>query len=71
MNYNEAAVFKWVVIIGAAALSAIVLTLLTTPLVGALWALVLAIVGCAYGIRWSREWWRNAKDRPGGPDHPA
>jgi hypothetical protein len=69
MTYNEGAVFKWVVIFGVAVLSAIVLTLLTSPLVGALWALVLAIIGIAYGIRWTREWWENARDRPGGPDH--
>ncbi|MFT3865728.1 MAG: hypothetical protein QM729_15795 [Solirubrobacterales bacterium] len=71
MNYNEATVFKWVLIIGAAAASAIALTLLTTPLVGALWALLLAIVGCVYGYRWTREWWRNAKDRPGRPGRPS
>ena len=47
----------------------IALTLLTGGLVGALWGLVLAIVGCAYGYRWTREWWRNSRDRPGGPDH--
>jgi uncharacterized membrane protein len=69
MNYNEAAVFKWVVIVGIAVASAIGLTLLTSSLVGALWALVLAIAGIAYGIRWTREWWRNARDRPGGPDY--
>jgi hypothetical protein len=69
MTYNEGAVFKWVVIFGIAVLSAILLTLLTSPLVGALWALVLAIVGIVYGIRWAREWWENARDRPGGPGH--
>jgi hypothetical protein len=69
MTYNEGAVFKWVLIVSAAVLSAIVLTLLTSSLVGALWGLVLAIAGCAYGIRWAREWWENARDRPGGPDH--
>jgi hypothetical protein len=69
MNYNEGAVFKWVLIVGAAALSAIVLTLLTRPLVGALWALVLAIAGCVYGIRWTRHWWRDSRDLPGGPDY--
>jgi uncharacterized membrane protein len=71
MNYNEAAVFKWVLIFAVAVGSAIALTLLTNGLVGALYALVLAIIGSWYGIRWSREWWRNARDRPGGPDHKA
>ena len=69
MKYNEGAVFKWVLIFTVAVGSAILLTKLTSGLVGALYALVLAIIGSAYGIRWSREWWRNARDRPGGPDH--
>jgi hypothetical protein len=71
MIYNEGVVFKWVVIVGVAVLSAIILTLLTSSLVGALWGLVLAIAGSVYGIRWAREWWQNARDRPGGPDHNA
>jgi len=69
MKFNEAAVFKWVIIVGIAGASVIGSTLLTRPLVGALWGLVLVIAGSAYGIRWSREWWRNARDRPGGPGH--
>jgi hypothetical protein len=69
MSYNEGAVFKWVVIFGIAVASAIVLTLLTSSLVGALWGLVLAVAGCVYGIRWARRWWEEARDRPGGPDH--
>jgi hypothetical protein len=69
MNYNEGAVFKWVVIVGIAVASVIVLTLLTRPLVGDLWGLVLVIAGSIYGIRWAREWWHNARDRPGGPEH--
>ncbi|MBS1889373.1 MAG: hypothetical protein JSU06_19510 [Actinobacteria bacterium] len=71
MNFNEAAVFKWVLIVGAAGASVIGLTLLTRPLVGALWGLVLVIAGCVYGYRWTREWWRNAKDRPDGPGGSA
>ena len=69
MKYNEGAVFKWVLIFAVAVGSAILLTKLTSGLVGALYALVLAIIGSVYGFRWSREWWRNARDRPGGPDH--
>ncbi len=53
MRINEAAVFKWVLIVGAAAATVIVLTLLTSQLVGALWFLVLVIVGCVYGYRWA------------------
>jgi uncharacterized membrane protein YdcZ (DUF606 family) len=71
VRINEAAVFKWVLIVGVAGASVVALTLLTRPLVGALWGLVLVIAGSVYGIRWSREWWHNARDRPGGPDHHA
>jgi len=69
MKYNEAAVFKWVLIFAVADGSAIAVALLAGGLVGALYALVLAIIGCVYGFRWSREWWHNARDRPGGPDY--
>jgi hypothetical protein len=69
MIYNEGAVFKWVLIVSVAAATVIGLTLLTRPLVGALWGLVLVIAAGVYGFRWSREWWRKSRDRPGGPDH--
>ena len=52
MQISEQAVFKWVLIVGAAAVSVIALTLLTRPLVGSLWGLVLVIAGCVYGYRW-------------------
>lgn len=52
MRISEAAVFRWVVIVGMAALSVIALTLLTMPLVGALWGLVLVCAGAAHGYRW-------------------
>ena len=52
MRLNEAAVFKWVVIVGVAAAAVIAVTLLTRPLVGALLGLVLVIAGCVYGYRW-------------------
>lgn len=55
MKLNEAAVFKWVVIVGLAAVLVIAVTLLTRPLVGALLGLVLVIAGCVYGYRWARE----------------
>ena len=32
--------------------SVIALTLLTRPLVGALWGLVLVLLGCVHGYRW-------------------
>jgi hypothetical protein len=53
VKLNEAAVFKWVVIVGIAAGAVIAVTLLTRPLVGALLGLALAIAGCVYGYRWA------------------
>lgn len=55
MKLNEAAVFKWVVIVGIAAAVIIVVTLLTRPLVGALLGLALVIAGCIYAYRWVRQ----------------
>ena len=55
MRLNEAAVFKWVLIVGVAAVLVVAVTLLTRPLVGALLGLVLVIAGCVYGYRWARE----------------
>jgi len=52
MKLSEAAVFRWVVIVGIAAASVIALTLLTAPLVGALWGLVLVGAGALHGCRW-------------------
>jgi uncharacterized membrane protein len=52
MKISEAAVFRWVVIVGIAAASIIVLTLLTRPLFGAIWGLVLICVGAWNGYRW-------------------
>jgi hypothetical protein len=55
MKLNEAAVFKWVVIVGSAAAVVVGVTLLTRPLVGALLGLALVIAGCVYAYRWARE----------------
>jgi uncharacterized membrane protein YdcZ (DUF606 family) len=52
MKLNEAAVFKWVVIVGLAAVAVIAVTLLTRPLVGSLLGLALVIAGCLYAYRW-------------------
>lgn len=52
MNLSEQAVFRWVVIVGVAAVSVIVLTLLTRSLIGALWGLVLVCAGAWHGYRW-------------------
>jgi membrane protein implicated in regulation of membrane protease activity len=55
MKFNEAAVFKWVVIVGIAAAAVIAVTLLTRPLVGALLGLALVIAACIYGYRWMSQ----------------
>lgn len=57
MKISEEAVFRWVVIVLIAACSVIALTLLTRPLVGALWGLVLVIAANVYAYRWFKEWW--------------
>jgi hypothetical protein len=57
MRIDEAAVFKWVVIVGAAAALVIAVTLLTRPLVGALLGLVLVIWGCVHAYRWALQRW--------------
>ncbi len=55
MRISEEAVFRWVVIVGIAAASVIALTLLTRPLVGAFWGLVLVCLGAWHGYRWLRD----------------
>lgn len=54
MKLSEAAVFRWVVIVGIAGAAVVGVTLLTRPLVGALLGLVLMIAGCVYAYRWAR-----------------
>ncbi len=51
MRISEESVFRWVVIVGIAAASVIALTLLTRPLVGALWGLALVCAGVVYAYR--------------------
>jgi uncharacterized membrane protein YdcZ (DUF606 family) len=55
MRINEAAVFKWVVIVGVAGALIIAVTLLTRPLVGALLGLAIVIAGCVYAYRWIKQ----------------
>jgi uncharacterized membrane protein YdcZ (DUF606 family) len=55
MRLDEAAVFKWVVIVGIVAALIIAVTLLTRPLVGALLGLAIVIAGCVYAYRWIRQ----------------
>ena len=58
MKLNEAAVFKWVVIVGIAGALVIAVTLLTRPLVGSLLGLAIVIAGGVYAYRWMRQRWR-------------
>ena len=51
---SEADAFRWVVVIGGAAVSVIVLTLLTRPLIGAIWAAALIGFGAGVAYRNSR-----------------
>jgi len=55
MRLHEAAVFKWVVIVGAAGALVVAVTLLTRPLVGSLLGLAIVIAGCVYGYRWAAQ----------------
>ncbi|HEX5989897.1 MAG TPA: hypothetical protein VFY75_06785 [Solirubrobacterales bacterium] len=66
MRLNEAAVFKWVVIVGIAGALVVAVTLLTRPLVGSLLGLVIVIAGCIYGYRWAAQKRREvgAKNQP-------
>jgi hypothetical protein len=52
MSISEEAVFRWVVIVGIAGASVVAVTLITRPLVGALWGLVLVIAACVHAYRW-------------------
>jgi hypothetical protein len=51
---SEADAFRWVVVIGAGAVSVIVLTLLTRPAIGAAWAAALIGFGAGVAYRYSR-----------------
>jgi hypothetical protein len=52
MRISEEAVFRWVLIVGAAGASVVGLALLIRPLVGALWGLVLVIAAGVHAYRW-------------------
>lgn len=51
---SEADAFRWVVVIGAGAVSVIVLTLLTRPVIGVVWAALLIGFGIGVGYRSAR-----------------
>ena len=52
MKISEETVFRWVVIVMVAAASIVALTLLTRPLFGAIWSLVLLIAAAWHAYRW-------------------
>jgi hypothetical protein len=52
MRLNEAAVFRWVVIVGLAAAAVILVTLVVRPLAGALLGLALVVAGAVHAYRW-------------------
>lgn len=52
MRLNEAAVFRWVVIVAAAGAVVVAVTLVTRPLVGALVGLALVIWACVHAYNW-------------------
>lgn len=54
MRISEQAVFRWVVIVAVAAASVVAVTLLATPLAGALWGLLLVLAGALHAYRWWR-----------------
>jgi hypothetical protein len=53
MRINEGAVFKWVVIVGVVVAFLVAVTLLTSPLVGAILFGLSLIAGCVYAYRWA------------------
>jgi putative effector of murein hydrolase LrgA (UPF0299 family) len=65
MRISEQAVFRWVVIVAIAAASIAAVTLLTTPLAGALWALALLLAAALHAYRW----WRGRDAAAGDRDH--
>ena len=62
MKVNEAAVFKWVVIVGAVVAFLVGVTLLTNELVGAILLGLFLIAGCVYAYRWAVRKWRASRD---------
>jgi hypothetical protein len=60
MRISEQAVFRWVVIVCIAAASVVVLTLLTRPLFGAIWGLILTCAAAWHGYRWAVRKWRES-----------
>lgn len=62
MRLSEEAVFKWVVIVGAVVAFLVVVTLLTSDLVGAILLGLFLIAGCVYAYRWAVRKRRESRD---------
>lgn len=62
MKVSEDAVFKWVVIVGAVVAFLVVVTLLTTALVGAILFGLFLIAGCVHAYRWAVRKRRERRD---------
>jgi hypothetical protein len=52
VKVSEEAVFRWVLIVAVAGASVVAVTLLTRPLVGALWSLFLVCWAAVHAYRW-------------------
>jgi predicted transporter len=61
VKVNEAAVFKWVVIVGAVVAFLVAVALLISSLVGAILFGLFLIVGGVYGYRWTARKWRASR----------
>jgi uncharacterized membrane protein HdeD (DUF308 family) len=53
VRVSEAGVFKWVVIVGVVVAFLVAVTLLTSPLIGAILLGLFMIAGCIYAYRWA------------------
>ena len=62
MKVREDVVFKWLLIIVAAAAFMVAVTLLTRPLVGAILLALFLVAAGIYGYRWSVRKWRASRD---------
>lgn len=62
MRVSEDAVFKWVLIVGVVVAFLVAVTLVTTPLVGAILLGLFMIAGCVYAYRWAVRKRRESRD---------
>lgn len=62
MRVSEEAVFRWVLIIGVVVAFLVAVTLLTTPLVGAVLLGLFMIAGCFHAYRWAVRKRRESRD---------